>query len=77
MQNPRFLKELINFDRSTLTTEIINKLDSYIENPLFHPSKVRRASRAAEGLCNWVHALYKYYHVNESIKPKQDALKEA
>ena len=38
----RFLYELENFDKNNITPEMINKLQIYIENPDFQPSKVRK-----------------------------------
>ena len=74
---PKFIERLKNFDRNSLDDEIISKISPYIVMPKFHPEIVKYASSAAEGMCKWVRAMYKFYHVNRDIKPKQDALMEA
>ena len=74
---PKFIEKLKKFDRNSLDDEIINKLSPYINMPKFHPDIVKYASSAAEGMCKWVRAMYKFYHVNKEIKPKQMALVEA
>lgn len=28
-------------------------------------------------LCMWVHAMYKFYHVNKAVAPKKEALQRA
>lgn len=28
-------------------------------------------------LCMWVHAMYKFYHVNKAVAPKKEALERA
>lgn len=37
--------------------------DTYITNPEFDPSKVAKASSAAEGLCKWIKAMEVYDRV--------------
>lgn len=39
-----FLNELENFDKKNITEEMINKLKIYVEDPAFHPTKVRTQS---------------------------------
>lgn len=38
---------------------------------------VAQVSKACMSLCMWVHAMYKYYHVNTGVAPKRAALAEA
>ena len=44
------------------------------ENPKFQPAIVKNASEAAEGLCKWVKAIYKYHHVFKAIQPLRENL---
>ena len=74
---PKFIQKLKSFDRSSLEEEIIHKITPYIEMSKFHPDIVKNASRAAEGLCKWVRAMYNYYFVNKEVQPKQASLKIA
>lgn len=43
----------------------------------FEPSKVAKASQAAEGLCKWVRAMVLYDRVIKIVKPKKEKLAEA
>ncbi|CAG9321581.1 unnamed protein product [Blepharisma stoltei] len=77
LNNPKFIKKLKKFNRDALTDTAINPLTEYMDNPKFQPSMVKNASSAAEGLCKWIRAMYNFYHVNNEVKPKQEALKTA
>nr|XP_022908003.1 dynein heavy chain 1, axonemal-like [Onthophagus taurus] len=72
-----FLQSLISFDRDTITDDMINKLQKYVEDPDFEPAKIAKVSKACTSLCMWVHAMYKYYFVNKIVAPKKAALAEA
>lgn len=43
----------------------------------FEPSKVAKASQAAEGLCKWVRAMVLYDRVIKIVAPKKEKLAEA
>ncbi|KAH0571585.1 Dynein heavy chain [Spironucleus salmonicida] len=60
-----------------LTAPVAQKLGKYIQNPEFIPKEVAKASAAAAGICEWIHALYEYYVVMIDVKPKQAKLAEA
>ena len=47
------------------------------KNPQFKPSVIQKASRAAEGLCKWCLAIFKFDGVFKSITPLRNNLKEA
>jgi dynein heavy chain len=72
-----FLTSLMNFDRESITEEMIEKLKGYVTNALFQPAKVAKVSKACKSLCMWVHAMYKYYFVNKRVAPKKAALAKA
>lgn len=72
-----FLSSLMNFDKDSITEDMIVKLKSYVENPMFEPAKIAKVSKACMSLCMWVHAMYKYYFVNLQVAPKKAALKQA
>jgi dynein heavy chain len=48
---------------------LIHKIKPKVEDPNFEPSIVRRSSVACEAMCKWVHAMYKYYHINKEVEP--------
>ncbi len=43
----------------------------------FQPAKVREVSVPCTAMCQWVHAMFKFYHVNVEVAPKRAALAEA
>ncbi|KAK4887372.1 hypothetical protein RN001_003643 [Aquatica leii] len=69
-----FMASLLNYDKESITEEMITKLKVYVENPLFTPQKIAQVSKACMSLCTWVHAMYKFYFVNQSVAPKKAAL---
>lgn len=72
-----FLTSLMNFDKDSITEEMIQKLAKYVNDPNFLPAKIIKVSKACTSLCMWVHAMYKYYFVNLQVAPKKAALKKA
>ncbi|XP_071452908.1 dynein axonemal heavy chain 1-like [Hetaerina americana] len=73
----RFLKSLMQFDKDSLQEHVIKNLKPYIEDPQFLPEKIITVSKACTSLCQWVHAIYKYYFVLKVVIPKKNALNEA
>ena len=70
-----FLKELIAFDKDNLNQGAVQKIKKeYLTNPEFEPSKVSKASSAAEGLCKWAMAMVKYDEIKKIVAPKEEAL---
>ncbi|KAJ8922597.1 hypothetical protein NQ315_007628 [Exocentrus adspersus] len=72
-----FLASLMNFDKESITEEMIEKLKKYVDDPTFTPAKIAKISKACTSLCMWVHAMYKFYFVNKAVAPKKAVLKEA
>ncbi|TPX35722.1 hypothetical protein SmJEL517_g02025 [Synchytrium microbalum] len=76
--DPKFLEQLKSFDKDNIPPAIIKKIRAtFIPNPDFKPDKVRSASSAAEGLCNWIIAMEAYDRVAKEVAPKQEALAKA
>lgn len=66
------------YKRDNIPEKVILKMTKFLDiNPKFQPSIVRNASVAAEGLCKWVRAIYKYYHVFKAIQPLREDLEKA
>ncbi|KAJ3210279.1 Dynein heavy chain 7, axonemal [Dinochytrium kinnereticum] len=76
--DPKFLESLKTFDKDDIPAHVIKKIrTTFIPNPEFKPEKVRNASSAAEGLCNWIVAMESYDRVAKVVAPKQIALAHA
>src|SRR5690348_586734 len=60
--------------RQVAFRDIVKKIEPYIDDPQFDPSTVKKASKAAFGLCSWVRAMYSYDAIANIIRPKREAL---
>jgi dynein heavy chain len=50
----RFLESLIMYDRDHISDSIIKKIDNYMMNQNFLPSRVAHVSKACTSICMWV-----------------------
>jgi dynein heavy chain len=75
----KFLSKLKVYDKDNIKPSIMKKIRSkkYIDNPDFMPEKVKKASVAAMGLCQWVRAMEAYDRVAKVVAPKKAKLKES
>uniref|UniRef100_A0A674AYD2 Dynein axonemal heavy chain 12 n=1 Tax=Salmo trutta TaxID=8032 RepID=A0A674AYD2_SALTR len=73
-----FLRDLKEYDKDNIPVPVMQKIRSeYMTNPDFDPTKVAKASSAAEGLCKWVTAMEIYDRVAKVVAPKKAGLAEA
>ncbi|XP_041969812.1 dynein axonemal heavy chain 1-like [Aricia agestis] len=72
-----FLDSLMNYDKEAITEDMIKKLKRFVNDPKYEPKKIAKVSKACMSLCMWVHAMYKFYHVNKNVAPKKAALQRA
>lgn len=72
-----FTAKLKAYDRESITPLMIRKLQKFIDDKDFHPHIIRNVSKACEGLCMWVRAMHKFYHVNREILPLREKLRIA
>ncbi|XP_071374585.1 dynein axonemal heavy chain 12 [Centroberyx affinis] len=73
-----FLRDLREYDKDNIPVPVMQKIRSeYMTNPDFDPSKVAKASSAAEGLCKWIQAMEVYDRVAKVVAPKKANLAEA
>merc|ERR1711871_1150431 len=75
--DPRLLDRLLKFDQDALTQETIDKLQPWMNDDAFAPEKIKKVSKACEGMCKWCRAMNTYYNVAKVVRPKQAALKKA
>jgi dynein heavy chain len=73
----KFLDSLMNFDKDSISEQIIHKIKPYIDSPDFQVSVISRVSTAATSMCQWVRAMEKYFWVAKSVAPKRAQLAEA
>ncbi|KAG5839016.1 hypothetical protein ANANG_G00229870 [Anguilla anguilla] len=73
-----FLRDLREYDKDNIPVPVMAKIRSeYMSNPDFDPTKVAKASGAAEGLCRWITAMEVYDRVAKVVAPKKANLLEA
>lgn len=58
-----FLPSLKTYDKDNIHPKIIEKIRIYLLDPSFSPEVVKKASKAAYGLCCWVRAMESYDRV--------------
>lgn len=73
----RFLTEMKMYDRENIPERLIEDIEPFMSMPEFEPEVIERASKACYGVCMWVRAMYKYYHVARLVDPKKRKLAEA
>jgi len=80
LSRPRAFKETLkNFDSSKLDDNLLSRMKEYVDDTTyFSPEYIRKnGSSAAEGLCQWVHAMYAYGIVLKDVVPKQREAEKA
>lgn len=58
--DPQFLTKLQEYDKDNIPVAIVEKIKPYIAMSEFTPDNVKKASKAAYGLCCWVMAMEAY-----------------
>ncbi|MEW5317509.1 MAG: hypothetical protein WDW38_008798 [Sanguina aurantia] len=74
---PGFLSRLQEFDKDNIAPAIVTAIRPYVAMPEFEPEVVKKASKAAYGLCCWVRAMEAYDRVAKVVAPKKAKLAEA
>ena len=78
MNDPKFIENLLNFDKDNMEAKWISTLKKkYLSNERFTPEAVGKVSSAAKCLCMWVHAMVTYDMVAKTIAPKKASLEKA
>jgi dynein heavy chain len=74
LSDPKFLPNLVAYDKDAMSESLVNKVMKYTNDADFAPDRILKQSKAAAGLCKWVHAMVSYYHVAKIVEPKKAAL---
>ncbi|XP_077201567.1 dynein axonemal heavy chain 6 isoform X2 [Paroedura picta] len=72
-----FLKKLLEYDKENIKSQILQKLQKYMNNPDFVPEKVEKVSKACKSMCMWVRAMDLYSRVVKVVEPKRQKLNAA
>ena len=49
----KFLESLFKYDKDNIPEPVINKIQPYIDNPIFTPANIEKVSKACTSLCQW------------------------
>ncbi|KAJ7290925.1 hypothetical protein O6H91_Y290900 [Diphasiastrum complanatum] len=77
LADTNFLPSLKVFDKDNIAPAIIEKVRPYLAKAEFDPEVVKKASKAAYGLCCWVRAMESYDRVAKVVAPKREKLDAA
>jgi len=76
LADSNFLDKLKNYDKDNIAPEILKKLQKNLQEENMRVEVVSKVSKAATGLCMWVHAMDVYSRVAKEVEPKKARLKE-
>ena len=65
------------FDKDNIPSNVVKKIEPYINNPDFQPEKVQKVSSACTAMCQWTRAMHKYHLISVEVEPKRIALASA
>eukprot|EP01064_Diplonema_japonicum_P003207 TRINITY_DN1209_c2_g1_i1.p1 TRINITY_DN1209_c2_g1~~TRINITY_DN1209_c2_g1_i1.p1 ORF type:complete len:4214 (+),score=1112.95 TRINITY_DN1209_c2_g1_i1:49-12642(+) len=68
---------MLNYEADKMSKTLIGQLQKFIDDDKFSPLEVKKVSVPCAGMCQWVHAMFKYYHVNLEVEPKRRELEGA
>ncbi|WZN65433.1 heavy chain of dynein [Chloropicon roscoffensis] len=72
-----FLATLQKYDKDNIKPAIITKIRPFLDREDFQPENVKKAAKAAYGLCQWVRAMEAYDRVAKVVAPKKKKLAES
>mmetsp|Transcript_12587 Transcript_12587/g.19597 ORF Transcript_12587/g.19597 Transcript_12587/m.19597 type:complete len:132 (+) Transcript_12587:1006-1401(+) len=74
--NGRFTETLIGLDPEAFNEEQIARLQEVTEDPEFNVQAIKRASKAAPQIYNWLLAVQNYYFVHVEAVPRRERLEQ-
>lgn len=79
--NPKLLSELVNFNKESMTENVVNNLGKFLNDPanrdILTVANVAKSSTACQCIIQWINGIYNFYFVNKKVKPKKQSLKVA
>ena len=74
---PKLLKNCMAFNKDEMDPEIISKIKDITSSSEYSEAELKKASKAALGLGNWVKAMVSYDEAMKIVTPKKQKLAEA
>lgn len=76
LADSNFLEKLKSYDKDNITPDILKKVQKVLQEENMKVEVVSKVSKAATGLCMWVHAMDVYSRVAKEVGPKKAKLAE-
>lgn len=54
----KFLESLFKYDKDNIPDAVIQKIQPYMDNPVFTPANIEKVSKACTSLCQWVRSVH-------------------
>ncbi|CCW67051.1 unnamed protein product [Phytomonas sp. Hart1] len=75
LNNPNSLMQrLINYDKEHIPGKLIQAVKPLVTSEDFTPKKIAGASQACAAMCQWTHAMVRFYEVNSKVEPLRQRL---
>jgi len=75
--NSKLLKSCMNFEKDKMDPVVVASIKEITESPEYSEAELKKASKAALGLGNWVRAMVAYDEAMKIVTPKKIKLAEA
>ena len=74
LSNPHIIHLLSTVDPLSLNQEVMQSLETFLEESKLEIETVKRACNASESIYNWVLAVRNYYYVYKTTEPLRDKM---
>ncbi|KAG5489970.1 hypothetical protein JKF63_00089 [Porcisia hertigi] len=75
LNNPNLLlQRLIQYDKENIPDKLIQAVMPLVKSEDFTPKKIAGASQACAAMCQWTHAMVRFYEVNKKVAPLRKEL---
>ncbi|KAK7201712.1 dynein heavy chain [Novymonas esmeraldas] len=75
LNNPnQLLQRLIQYDKENIPEKLIQAVMPLVTSEDFTPKKIAGASQACAAMCQWTHAMVRFYEVNKKVAPLREEL---